>query len=270
LNLDPIRLVGAGLAIVAGILIFNAASQDEGGKCPGPNCPNNPAPAPGPAPTPQPQPRPRPCPRQEGAVGTPCRSSSCSISSLAWFPGASVGGPKAPDGAEIQCDLPTSLHLKNVGGSDGAGLCVFASASMAARFNNVPQLKDLMDWMRKYPGGGYPEKFDKIVAKKCAEMHAPIPAYIQVEGYHPEVLRAATKSGRMVCITYNHSPSGRYGGSRIAHMVCLPHLDEQRAAILDNNFPGTYEWLSIDEWKSTDPTWAVIYLNPAPPAPPRN
>jgi hypothetical protein len=43
--------------------------------------------------------------------------------------GSSVeGGRTSPDGREeIQIDLPGAEHMKNTGGRDGAGLCVFTS-----------------------------------------------------------------------------------------------------------------------------------------------
>lgn len=61
---------------------------------------------------------------------------------------ARVGGPTAPDGrTEIHVDLPPSQHLKNKGGSDGAGLCVFTSIDMAARWQDVKQLIGFRDWI---------------------------------------------------------------------------------------------------------------------------
>ena len=47
--------------------------------------------------------------------------------------GASVNGPVAPDGEEVQNDLPKEFpHIRNRGGSDGKGLCVFASLNHSA------------------------------------------------------------------------------------------------------------------------------------------
>ena len=60
-----------------------------------------------------------------------------------------------PDGKyAADCDLPNDLHLKNLGGSDGAGLCVFTSISHAARWQHVDVLKDFRDYMTRFPGGG--------------------------------------------------------------------------------------------------------------------
>src|SRR5437588_9957087 len=42
-----------------------------------------------------------------------------------------VGGPTSPIGTEVTCDLPVSQRTKNVGGRDGAGLCVLTSTGHA-------------------------------------------------------------------------------------------------------------------------------------------
>lgn len=59
-----------------------------------------------------------------------------------------------------------------------------------------------------------------------------------VEGSDLERLKLACRTGRMPGVTYAFSPTGRYGGARIAHMVNLVHADDQWFAVLDNNYPG--------------------------------
>jgi len=191
--------------------------------------------------------------------------------------GAKVGGNVAPDGkTEIHCDLPGSQHLHNKGGSDRAGLCVFTSCDHAARWQNIPALIGLRDYMTKYPGGGWPEKLAKYITKICKERGVPEPKYVQIENSKDlEILKLACKTGRMVCITYERSPTGRYNGSKIAHMVNLPHADNAWFAVLDNNYEGPtrYEWAPPDEWlRVTNPRgfWAVVFLDGPPPPPPSN
>ena len=189
---------------------------------------------------------------------------------------ASVGGSIAPDGkTEIHCDLPGDFHQKNTGGSDGAGLCVYASARHTGRWQGDPLFDLIFDWMKKHPGGSYPEKFKRTLEQCSKESGLPIPEYVQVEGKDLEILKLACRTGRMVGVTYSRSPTGRYGGGRIAHMVSLPHADNTYFAVLDNNYIGSnaYEWMSPDEFVRTcNPSgyWAVILLTPAPPPPPRN
>lgn len=240
-----------------------------GGPTP-PAPPTSPTPAPAPDPTPAPAPAPpRPCPGPG-----PCpRPRSDDVH-------ASVGGAQHADGTTLDCELPGDQHLKNCGGSDGSGLCVFTSLSHSARWQNVPVLADFRDWMRNHPGGGYPQKVDAMIQQICKEKATPVPPYVQVEGTDLEVLRAACRSGRMPGVTYSFSPTGRYGGKRISHMVSLVGAGERWFVVLDNNYPGsagkedTYEWLSPDEFRrtyaGTGQGWAVILLGPGPPPVPRN
>jgi hypothetical protein len=186
-----------------------------------------------------------------------------------------VGGPQNPDGTELQDDLPTRLQLKNRGGSDGAGLCVFASLEHAGRWQDVPPIDGIFEWMRTKPGGGWPEKVDAMIAQLSKEKGIAKPDYLQVEGDDFELLRTACKTGRMPAVTYGYSPTGRYGKAHIAHMVNLVHADEKWCAVLDNNFPGTIEWMSPAEfqrvWAGSDGRgWAVILLAEGPPPVPEN
>ena len=71
--------------------------------------------------------------------------------------------------------------------------------------------------MRKYPGGSWPDKTDKMIAKIAAEKGQPKPAYVQIVGSDLEILRLAVKTRRMPGITWD----------RGAHMVSLVHAPEQ-------------------------------------------
>jgi hypothetical protein len=176
-----------------------------------------------------------------------------------------VGGPTSSSGNEVTCDLPLSQRTKNVGGRDGAGLCVFSSIGHAARWQNEKRLVDFQKQMTKEPGGGYPEKVDRMIAK-----YGKGTPYIQYEGHDPTILKLALKTGRMPSVTYDgHDP--HYNGS-IAHMVNLIYLDDQEACILDNNFIDELVWMSakefLERWTG-DGGWAVILLAPPPPPPPQ-
>lgn len=183
--------------------------------------------------------------------------------------------PIAPDGTAIQCDLPRSLHMKNRGGSDGAGLCVGTSIEMCASYQNCEQLFGYQNYLTKFPGGGYPQQVDRAVANYCKAQGVKVPEYIQVEERTLRTLALALKTGRPVGSTYCYSPSGRYGGARIAHMVMVAHCCEKWVCVIDNNFPGTYEWMTPAEFLKCSTCgggnlWAVVLLNPAPPPPPCN
>jgi hypothetical protein len=199
------------------------------------------------------------------------------VASLGLFAAQSpskVGGKIAPDGkSEVHCDLPASEMLKNKGGSDRAGLCVFTSCEHSARFQAIPALVGFRDWMTRYPGGGYPSKLKAMIEKLCQEKNVPVPEYIQIQGKGEllPTLKAACESGRMPAVTYSFSPTGRYGGRKISHMVSLVHLSDEWACILDNNFPGpeNLEWIRTGDFLRTftggSNGWAVIFAPPGPP-----
>lgn len=181
---------------------------------------------------------------------------------------AQIMGPIGPDGTEVVCDLPEPEHIKNVGGRDGAGLCVFSSIEMAGRWQNVEELRGFQQKMRQELGGGWPEKVNAMMAK-----YAPGVKFVQYSGSSPAILDLAMKTGRMVSVTYGYSE--RYG-TRVAHMVNLVHLDDKWAVVLDNNFPGanSLEWMPRAEflrrWQMMGGGWAVALLNPGPPPIPIN
>ena len=207
-----------------------------------------PQPQPLPEPWPKPEPKPRPCP---GPRPWP-RDVGESVDSV----GAKIGGPEM-DGQKITCNLPGKYHIHNVGGSDGVGLCVFASGHHAGVWQGEPVFEGLFEWMRSHPGGGWPEKVDSMVLRYAKEKKLPIPDYVQVEGTDLELLEAVVDSGRMVCCHYGRSPSGRYHGATISHMVNCVKAGPDKYVILDNNYPGdsNYEWLSKEEFLSVKPSW---------------
>jgi hypothetical protein len=179
-------------------------------------------------------------------------------------------GGKAVAGEEITCDLAEGQKFHNKGGTDGAGLCVFASITWAARYQNELRLCDLFNHMLKERGGGYPQKVDAMIQK-----YGKGTPYLQYEGGDPAILKAALASGRMPCVTYNGNDC--HYRSSIAHMVCLVHLSDKAAVISDNNFPGDnqFVWMSPEEflkrWRGgAGGGWAVVLLSPPPPPVPTN
>lgn len=197
---------------------------------------------------------------------------ACLLTPISAIDRATIGGTTSPDGVEVQIDLPREFQLRNRGGSDGAGLCVFASLQHAARWQDVEPLTEIFEWMTTRPGGGWPEKVDRVIDDLCRARKVAKPAYLQIEGTDLDLLRRACRTGRMPAVTFSFSPAGRYGGARISHMVNLVHVDEHRIAILDNNFPGSIEWMTPAQFLRTytggRKGWAVILLADGPPPPP--
>lgn len=191
---------------------------------------------------------------------------------------ASVGGNRAPDGTEVQCDLPGDLHRRNTT-SRGQGCCVWTSIHHAAIWQNVAAYWDAPKWIQSkgIPGGAYPGAVQQYLPQMAKERGLPdVPAFINYQGNDLELLKTACRTGRMPAVTYAFSPTGRYGGRRIAHMVNLVHADDKWFAILDNNYPGSnqIEWMTPEEfrrtWTGMGGGWAVILLAPPPPPPPKN
>ena len=190
---------------------------------------------------------------------------------------AQVGGPVHSDGSEVHLDLPQDRHQKNRAGSDGAGLCVFTSIGMAADWAHELTLVDFATYMSRFPGGGYPAKVTEFIQRRCRELQQPEPLYLQYQGNDLEMVALAVQTGHMACVTYGWSPTGRYGGRNIAHMVNVVAARVGAArhwAILDNNYPGTIEWMSEADLRRSFTAmgegWAVILLAPGPPPCPWN
>ena len=196
------------------------------------------------------------------------------------------GGPVL-DGTRATCDLDKSQHIRNVGGSDGAGLCVFTSCEVADSRWQRGALAGFQKWMTARPGGGYPDKLDQCITQFCREMKRDIPNYAQHTGGDEAFLDLALKTGRMVGVTYA-GQDDFYRGQTIAHMVDLAHLDADRAAVIDNNRPGVWVWMTrkqfLARWRGEDDNgspltlpvglgrqapvgggWAVVFLDPPPP-----
>ena len=210
--------------------------------CPGPNCPQ---------PKPKPQPKPRPH-RPWGPHG------SQSVG-LAGRDRLKTGGPVF-EGHEVQVDLPSDILKHNIA-SKGLGCCVFRSCNYAGLAQNISELIDLPERMKAdgVEGGGWPEKLDRILAQ-----YAPGVKYIQVQNGDWSLVKLALKTGRLPCITY---------GS--AHMVNIACLENGVGCFRDNNFTAADElrWgdeKTVMEQAGGNKFWAVIFLKPRMPAPPKN
>lgn len=193
--------------------------------------------------------------------------------------GAAVIGGKHHNGVFARDAIPETMHVKNVGGSDGSGLCVFTSIQHAAQYQGIEGLKDFQTWMRSRPGGGYPQKVDAMIREKLGLNHGV--EYVHVYGDQAvDILEVACEAGLMPAVTYGFGERyAKEGVQRIDHMVNLVHLDDQYACILDNNFPGesAYEWMPRAEFverfayssQGRGEGWGIILLsgNPQPPEP---
>lgn len=193
--------------------------------------------------------------------------------------GAETGattGDKSPAGYPPNADLPQSLRKKNIP-SLGLGCCVMRSIDHAAHWQNLPGLYDFPEWMveNRLPGGGWPSRMDKLIPQICQDRGTETPAYLQIESNDLEILKLCCKTRRMVCVTYAYSPTGRYNGQRISHMVNLVHADDEWFGVLDNNYPDEIEWMTPEEFLpvyhgGNQSGWSIIFLAYPPPPLPKN
>ncbi len=186
--------------------------------------------------------------------------------------------PVANDGTVLQLDLPLSLHMRNTRGTDRAGLCVWTSLNHSAYWQNIQGLQGIQKYMTHLRGGGWPSRVDDLVPKVCASLNAPTPSVLNIQNKDLEILKLATRLGRMPGVTYSFSPTGHYGGRRIAHMVTLVGAGIGKGpdgkgwwCVLDNNYPDSYEWMSENQFLRTytggGQGWCVIFGTPAGPPP---
>lgn len=197
--------------------------------------------------------------------------------------------PEFPDHTKAQIDLPGSQHMQNVGGSDGAGLCVYSAVTMGARWHNLPDIFGLRKFAEGRPGGSYPEKLDADLKTYATRNACVIPPYIQHTGGDDTFLTLVLATRRMPGITYAGA-DGFYEGA-VAHMVNCAHLDKTRGAIIDNNRPGVWVTMTntqlLNRWKGLDDNgkplliamrqglriihvpvgggWCFVWLGPPPP-----
>jgi hypothetical protein len=151
--------------------------------------------------------------------------------------------------------IPAEMHQRNTGGSDGAGLCVIASAVIDGRYvGQKDAVERLWEAAKKRPGGYHPIKFDEL-----ARDVAPDLKYAHHLGGDYEVLKRWSETGHPVCVTW--STSSLYGGQQVAHMVTGSHFGDNSAAIIDNNDPGKWYWVPKAEferrWRGMGGPWAM-------------
>jgi hypothetical protein len=169
-------------------------------------------------------------------------------------------GEIVTDGPNLQgkaanAPVPASMHQRNAGGSDGAGLCVIASAVTGGRYEGQgAAVEKLWERARREPGGYSPEKFDRLAARAAPEL-----GYAHYLGGDYDVLKRWNAAGHPVNVTW--STSSLYGGMPVAHMVTGSHFDDRAAAIIDNNDPGKWYWVPRPEferrWKGMGGPWAL-------------
>lgn len=192
-----------------------------------------------------------------------------------------VNGPRL-EGEAVTCDYPTTEHMWNIGGRDGAGMCVMSSIEMSAIYQGLEQMRGLRDWCAREDGGAYPSKVDDQLQRFCKAKRIEVPPYLQYEGPDPgPIMDLADRTGRLICCTYGYSPryvSARNPAGVIYHMVCAPRCRDRLGVVMDNNAVGGVNKQNLSEWMTRDELirrvrfhrnsgWVFVWLAPPPPPP---
>lgn len=177
-------------------------------------------------------------------------------------------GIQAQDGREPMVDLVTIPYVdKNFGSNiDGSGMCVFNSfrACLVSQYRD--DFDDYARWLaRHYQGGGYPSRVTEYTRAYCRSkgIEGFDDQYVQIVGSDTlEAIREALEDGRSVAVTDSGDVS--FYGRPVPHMTNIVYLDDQWAAIVDNNRPDRTEWISreafIKRHRHYDSGWCIVYL----------
>jgi hypothetical protein len=178
--------------------------------------------------------------------------------------GEEVTAAPRHQGTTASAPIPPELHLRNEGGSDGAGLCVIASAVINGQYQGVPGIapgrgKESLLWRtaKKRPGGYSPDKLAALLKETMpAEKYA---SYLDTD---PKVLDQLSRRGYPVGATMNTGALYQY--RPIHHMVSLIHYRSGGlACVVDNNDPSKYHWMPASEfdrrWIDGGTGWAFIW-----------
>jgi len=149
-------------------------------------------------------------------------------------------------------NVPLALRQSNWIGNQGEGSCVHATMISLLRWQYRLNTADY--WRRTYGDGEYPEGLANKLDNEGIR-------YAYVTNGDVRFLEWAVRTRRGCGITV-------MGG---AHFVALVHLDDNWAAILDNNNVSKFKWVPratlIAEWKASH-GWAVTPIyTPAAPLP---
>jgi len=171
------------------------------------------------------------------------------------FEEPSVDNRRAP-AVPIECpivNLPVALRQANWRGNEGEGSCVHASLCSLLRWQGRYATADY--WRRTYGNGEWATSFAQKLDREGVRF-----AYT-VGQNDVDFLEWACRTRRGAGVTV-------LGGR---HMVCLVHLSETHAGLLDNNSVTRIKWVPrrtfLAEWRDSN-SWGVcpVYA-PAPPLP---
>lgn len=150
-------------------------------------------------------------------------------------------------------NLPVGLRQQNWLGPKRSGSCVYASTVMLLRWQGR---YDLAEQVQQIGDGSWSERLGRDLTVRGIR-------FAETTNGSVRFLEWACATRRGAGVTWGYDQPG-------GHMLCLVHLDEQRAGILDNNYPDKITWLERDEfiaWWKKSGGWAVSVVVGPPAAP---
>lgn len=166
------------------------------------------------------------------------------------------------NGTKANAPIPVEMHMRNEGGSDGAGLCVIASLKINGRYQQVPGVDQIWRVAKTRPGGYSPDKLQRLLDETV-----PDEKWASYVGRDTSILDQLSRAGYPIGATMNTGELYNY--QPIHHMVSLVHFDGQkdRACVVDNNRPGVYSWMTAREfarrWIDGGTGWAFVWTRKA-------
>lgn len=172
-------------------------------------------------------------------------------------------------GTRASAPIPPRFHIRNEGGSDGAGLCVISSILCNGQYQGVPGLNvadsqgragkgsTLWRTAKNRPGGYSPDKLQRLLDRTLPEEK-----WASYVGRDTSILDRLSSQGYPIGATMNTGHLYRY--MPIHHMISLVHYRQgQLACVVDNNDPGKYHWMPAREfdrrWIDGGTGWAFVW-----------
>lgn len=165
-------------------------------------------------------------------------------------------------GVTANAPIPPELHIRNEGGSNGAGLCVISAILSNGMYQRVPGLeggKRSLLWRtaKGRPGGYSPQKLEALLKEVL-----PGEKWLSVQGDATDVIERYNRLGYPAAATM--STGRQYGYMPIHHFVQPVHADADLVCVVDNNDPGKYHWMPRAEYDRRYPDgltgWTFIWL----------
>lgn len=149
-------------------------------------------------------------------------------------------------GTTASAPIPADQHIRNEGGSDGAGICVVTTGTVNGRFQGVPGLergRDSLFWQtaKHRPGGHGPDKLGALIKETL-----PGVQWSSTVTTDPSILDELSRKGVPIASTMRYGQG--YPGTIHHDVSVIEYRTDGMACIVDSNFPGQFHWMPAAEF----------------------